>query len=645
MTIQEVQKFLDDQPAIESGIKEIITKSIEEKKSALPKKDFDVLITSGTLNPYTEDIPTDRFRLDYDSLVVDEVLLRKAKEILGRDFPANILGALQFVNQICEEIRKPNIRTFWYEHLESGFETYALIYLNHIHGVDVSAFLYAITKEDRDQEIPLRVYEHNYTGAFSHINDNIETSYQTIEFFYSKPDSAHFALSCVDKIAKKNPAKAAMLYDYAKVNKAERYDRLLPALLIELYPIDRELYFKEAIELHGKDPVQGLSAISFYKYQDATEIEKAFTFISDEKKDDTNYKRVLVDFYCRLIENLATPATLRSECFALLRELFIKTDDEQVKLWLIRRISMVNGNDGEKFGLLPDLLAYNAQAVLNNFFDYFENPSQLFGLVKDGYLHHGMRVNLDLFKHAISMQFHRHPEACENELLKMLTHDLAIVRYAGVQILTSNVGRAYNVDFLKLDEEGQERVIETILFQPIGIEELLPLILQLRNSPFPQVQELLTNQLVSLIWAYDRHLIEHVNRHLDVTNPADKQLQGKLEEGYKTYATEKQLRNSINEFNPSQNEVDPLRLYFRLEAEKNAEIMERASSNSFFTELAKTITVIRGNAFKSEANPAITKLETISTSRLVDQRYYVDPEYYEWTFQLNAYGKNYGSTE
>jgi hypothetical protein len=316
-----------------------------------------------------------------------------------------------------------------------------------------------------------------------------------------------------------------------------------------------------------------------------------------------------------------------------------------LKSWLMRRASMISGHDVEKFALLSDFLAFHPQATLNHFFDHFDSPELLFGFVRDAYLHHGLRVNLDLLKHAISVQFHQHHDACEHELLRMLRHDLAIVRYAGYQILTSNVGGVYNVDFLKLDEEGQKRVIETILLQPMGIEDILPMILRLRNSPYPAVVTLLTTELTKLISAYDHHLIELVKPTLDLTNSRDKELFQTLEKAYGDYAQEKQTRNSINEFDPRQNESESFRLYFRLENEKSAEVVERASSNSFFSQMGKTTSVIRGNAFKSENNPTITKLETISTSRLVDQRYYVDPEYYEWTFQLNVYGKNYGGTE
>jgi hypothetical protein len=139
--------------------------------------------------------------------------------------------------------------------------------------------------------------------------------------------------------------------------------------------------------------------------------------------------------------------------------------------------------------------------------------------------------------------------------------------------------------------------------------------------------------------------VDLVQPNLDANRESDQQLMLKMNEGYSEYQKENELRNSLKEFNPFQNELESLELFFRLESEKQAEMIERASSKSIFTQIARTISVIRGSAYKVESNPEITKMETISTTMLVDQRYDIDPDYYEWVYQNGVYGKNYRANE
>lgn len=641
MNVQDVQLLLRDRPKSKAALDVLIDLCITNKVTSFSVADHTEAVQELEKVADTVKLYDHRFQLDFNSLIVNEVLRGKAEAIMGLPMPNTIANALAFINSFCEEIRKPEVRTYWYGHLESGLESYGLIYLNHIHNVDVTGFLKTITTEMEVNSPELRVFKNDYTGAFPHLKDDIKKRFDIVDYLYSNKDTSYFAADCLEKVGEHNKEKAVELYNYGKDHGAIKHERFLPILLIHLYPVDKPKYFLEVTDLHKVNALQGLIALSFFKYDTSEEIEHAFHFISRNRASDNNYLQQLPHFLCRLIENTKTPDDVRRSCFAEIKQL-LKIGDEQLKGNLLMRFQLITGFEKEKMELLPDFLTLGS-GVFTNYFNHFESPTPLFDLIRDAFLRHGLRTKFDVFSQGISMVFSQSPEKCEHELLRMLTDDLAILRYAGVQILTNNHGHLYPIDVLKLDAEGQKRIIETLLPQPHGIEKILPFVLKLKATPHDNVFEILTRELKNLIRAYDHDLVDMVKPCLDLSSPRDQKLQSDLEEVLAQYLKEKDLKNSISEFDPAQNQASMMQLYFRLENEKQAEMIERTRGNSFFTQMGKTINVIRGNAFKTENNPTITKMSTVSTSMLVDQRYYIDPDYYEWTFQLNTYGQNYNS--
>src|SRR6202000_1102415 len=104
------------------------------------------------------------------------------------------------------------------------------------------------------------------------------------------------------------------------------------------------------------------------------------------------------------------------------------------------------------------------------------------------------------------------------------------------------------VDFLKLPESGQKRALETMLPHPHSIEELLPLMMKLRSSPYESVREVLKQQLIELIWASDHHLVDLVKKQLREDDESDKQLLSELEAVYVEYEEIKKQKAAVQEF-------------------------------------------------------------------------------------------------
>lgn len=643
LTIEAVKGFYKNNGKIYECLKDLITHCINVKHLSFSKQKFQKEYQTLQTHDLVSRESSDSFQLDYKMLPVCYVLSEIAEETLQKKIPDDPINALKFANVFCEEIRKPNVRTWWYSDLEIQLESYLLVYLNQLNGVDVTAFIMSITEEMRDQIPDVRGTDLSYKHAFAYLNDNINQLFNAVTFLLSNDRSKHAGWDSLQNIGLINPGKGLQLYEYSKENGAININGFLPNLLIGLYRSNAIYCLNEAIAFFDENPNQSLLAISWFDYSDSAQITTAFDFITKQHITDTEYMRNSPIFYTRIIENQNTPEGIKQKCFKIIEEL-TKQEDEILRSNLVWRTSMIKGYDKEKYELLPNFMAWGRAHFLKDYFDHFDSPAYLFELIRQSYLYHGINTDFLLFKEALHGQYLLHQAEFEKQLLQLLADDIAIIRFAGIQILTSRYNGVYNANFLDLDEQHQIRVIETLLPLPVNIEDLLPLTLQLRSSPFENVREKLKAELTELIRAYDHKIIELTSNYLDQNNENDKSLLESLNEAYVIYHHEQEEKNKINEFNPLQNELEYVELFFRLEQEKQAEMMEKAQSQTFIAQIAKNISVIRGGGFKSELNPEISIMGKFSSSRLLDQRYSINPDAYEWNFKMHALTKNYKET-
>ena len=640
--IGEILKFLSERPEIHAALEKLIEASIMLKKTSLAMADFsdeyELLKDMGYLGGGSPEA----FSLNYENLVVCQVLLEVGEKRLKEKLPIDVTAGLAFADRFALEMREPKPREYWNGHLDSNLGRYVLIYLNHAHCVDITSFLYSINEEMVDNHRALRSFGMRYRDAFPYLLDNTETSFKVIQHLHASKNTLSDALEALSTTGRKNPVKAEEILTYAKANNAVAMQGVLPNLIIGLYGSDPDHYLGDAFELFSVNAVEGIHALSWVDYSDEKHIRSAFEFVTSQPTREIEYLRGVPTFITRLIKNDHTPAAIKTAGFQLLDQ-YLDIDDDDLKSNLIWRTSMIDGHDEEKFALLPKMLAWGKSQVLNSYFDHFTSPKYLFTLIRDAFIMHGLNTNFDFFTDALHSQYHNNAAGFEQELLDLLTHHLAIVRFAGFQVLTSRYGGIYQVNLVQLDEKKQLRIIDTLLQLPTHIEELFPLILQLRNSTFTAVREKLKKALFELIWAYDRGIIELAGRHLDKGVAEDNDLLAALHSAFGEYEKEKDLKKKVKEFSPFENELELMEQFYRLEQEKNAEMMEKASERSFFSEMAKNISVIRGSGFKSELNKTITMMGRMEYSRMIDQRYSINPEGYEWNFKLGVLGNNYST--
>lgn len=640
LTIDATDQLFEEHPEVAQSLFALLETAIEHKKPLFAPDDvpgLDQLVTYELLNAS----PGDRYEFNYNSLATCRVVQQLAEKVMDRAMPVGVEAALAYAAEFYLLLRQPLPRTSWYFHLELEFDRYILIWLSQVHGIDVTGFLFSITEEMLDSSVPIRHYAHSYASAFPYLNDNVNKSFETIKTLYQDERKREDAMTSLSDLAKENSRKAVMLYEYAKANQGIDLFKLYSLLQIGLYPMDEDHYFKEAVDTFNQKPAEGVVALAWIPYNSETHIKKAFELVGAFPADTADFKLFYPPFYCRLIENPLTPSEIRSACFDRISEL-LTLDDTSLRKQLVWRLGLVEGYDQEKFKLAPQILELSP-AFIKDIFARFKTGTLIFNMVRDLYIHIGPAVNFKFFTETFTDLHHNDPDGFELELLKLLTDDLALARLAGMEVLRSKYGGLYKVDFLKLDEQHQLRALETLLPHPQSIEELLPILLNLRFSPFDAVRSLLLSQLTNMIWAYDHHLIDMVTKQLDEELTGDTQFIAAINNAYAEYEAIKKQKEAILEFNPLLNQSRDHEDYIRIDHELRAESMKKAEQQSFFAQIAKTFGVIRGNAFKTEMSDEIVPMYAVSTSRLIDMRYYLNPDEYQWKFHQHMTARNYPS--
>ena len=640
ITISDADNLLIDHPEAKAALYTLLETAIEHKKPLFAPGEVNRLEELLDLN-LLHASPGDRYEFNYNSLATCRIVQEIAEKITGKPMPVEIGAALAYAAEFYLQLREPKPRTIWYFHLELEFDRYILIWLNQVHNIDMTAFLFSITEEMLNASIPIRHYAHSYASAYPYLTDSVEKSFTTIKTLYEEERKKEDVMTSLSDLAEENPGKAAELYEYAKANDGLALFKFYSLLQIGLYPTNGDHYFNEVVDTFNLKPAEGIVALAWTPYNKESHIKKAFELVGAFPADTADFKLFYPPFYVRLIENPLTPAEIRSACFDRISKL-LTLEDSSLRHQLVWRLGLVVGYDEEKFKLAPQILEINP-AFIKDIFTRFKTAGLIFNMVRDVFIHVGPAVNFQLFAGTFTDLHHNDPEGFELELLKLLTDDIALARLAGMEVLRSRYNGLYEIDFLKLDEQHQLRALETLLPHPQSIEELLPILLNLRFSPFETVRELLLSQLTDLIWAFDHHLIDMVTKQLDEKVKADAEFISTIKNAYDEYEAIKKQKEATLEFNPLLNQSRDYEDYFRIDLELRAESMKNAEEQSFINQFTKTIGVIRGNAFKTEMSDDIVPMYPVSTSRLIDMRYYLNPDEYQWKFHQHMTARNYPS--
>ena len=97
------------------------------------------------------------------------------------------------------------------------------------------------------------------------------------------------------------------------------------------------------------------------------------------------------------------------------------------------------------------------------------------------------------------------------------------------------------------------------------------------------------------------------------------------------YSKIKEVKNNNKHLDPLENERTLVELYYRLEDENKAEMINEISNgkDSILGEMTKSVIIVRGNSWKLEGKDEITPLNLIRSSSVLDSRAFKNPDLFE----------------
>ncbi|MFK7106783.1 hypothetical protein [Flavobacterium oreochromis] len=275
---------------------------------------------------------------------------------------------------------------------------------------------------------------------------------------------------------------------------------------------------------------------------------------------------------------------------------------------------------------------------ISSFFYNFKEPKYLFHLIGVIYNNGWHRNSISLFEQPLSHFWTTSREKTEEFILSLISTKQR-VGLLPIEIIMSGRDIPMQIDLLKLKtEDDQILAIAMICKFPHSFDKLLPILIQLKDSKFSKVIENLQMQLSVLVYeCYNETLIEWLENLIPKSRKKTAFLKP-IKQSLELYKEIKELKYKNNDLNPYYNEKSLMDLYYSLENENRAKMMESVRNNpSGLSSLFKNSLIIRGNSWKFEHEDNVMPLGKSEIQMYIDTRVYKNPELYE--YQLERFNK------
>lgn len=276
--------------------------------------------------------------------------------------------------------------------------------------------------------------------------------------------------------------------------------------------------------------------------------------------------------------------------------------------------------------------------TISSFFYNFKEPKYLFHLIGVIYNNGWHRNSISLFEQPLSHFWSTSRDKTEEFILSLISTKQK-TGLLPIEIIMTGREIPMQIDLLKLNtEEEQVLAIAMICNFPHSFDKLLPILIKLKDSKFPKVIENLQMQLSILVYeCYNETLIEWLENLIPKSRKKTAFLKP-IKQSLELYKEIKELKYKNNDLNPYYNEKSLMDLYYSLENENRAKMMESVRNNpSGLSSLFKNSLIIRGNSWKFEHEDNVMPLGKSEIQMYIDTRVYKNPELYE--YQLERFNK------
>lgn len=575
------------------------------------------------------------YSINLHSSIVNFELLSIAEERLNVQFPINISEALKFVDDFEEEIKKPQTNVTWagLVELKSNFKTYILVKLHNEYNINIVEFLKSLPKKEEKRENHLYSFEDLFFKALPYLEIKTTKLLEIIKENYSINYNDHYIIDFCRSLGKKNSQLASDLYELIKSDEFNKFGVLASLLLVGLYNNGDDTAFDKAKKLFLDNEKQSISFFARIKLRSIQEIKEVIKITEVVDKNNIESLFELENLYKNLLQNELINNEISEYCFKKYVEL-LENEDDNLRWRITHSFSYaIKGYEKERYQFLKFIISKTQNAnCINRYFNNFEDPIYFFDLFIHAHNLHGVRANIDLFKSDLEHFWSDFKEKTESHILEILSNSNKQLRIGAIKLILSPHHGSCRIDLLKLkNEEYQLRALEALTDFPHSIEELLPIILALRNSKFPKVVKYLQQRLSLLIFdAYHEYLYDLIIQNIGNTKK-DIAFIKPIKKTLESYHKIKELKNSIHDLDSMANEKNLMDLYYRLEHENHAVMMNelKEGEGTFLGHFATTKIIVRGNSWKADGQSEIRPLGKFQHSAVLDGRAYKNPDLFE----------------
>ncbi len=567
--------------------------------------------------------------INTNSTILQKVVLKIAEDKLNRKLPLEFSEAFLFVEEFEKLIKKEYSAVYVnsYDTIIDALKLYILIFLSK-EGVDVKKFLLSIDDEG-EREGHLFSFEKIFLDFIPYSN------YSEKEIFdiFSELKKRQFLESYIIDFFRNTPHNnlkfSNNLLCYALKECLDTRD--VANLLIGIYNAGDLSALDKAIDLKKKNPDECFFVLGRIDYKNAKDVEKAYNEIGVLDFENVKVAQEQSYLIANIVANKYTTIKIKESCFRFYAE-FLNNGTNEILQRIMFDLRLMKGYEKERYSLLYLYLSKtNNFDIIDEFFSNFESPLYIFDILKRLFrAKPDYRFSTDLFENGIRHSWKTNQKETEKQILDLFKQH-PMFGMLGVKVIFSAYLGLHSVDFLKLEKaEYQINAINSICKHPYSFDELLTLILPLRNSKLNGVREHLQEHLIDKVFnSYHELIYNQIKSCIGETND-DKQFLEPIKEALENYNKLKELKESINDLNPYENERDLMDLYYRLEHERNAQLMSEVNKGKgTFMEMAKSVIIVRGNSWMMNEGE-ISALGKYEKNMLIDRKSYLNPDLYEY---------------
>ncbi|MNJ85765.1 hypothetical protein D3C87_32440 [compost metagenome] len=574
----------------------------------------------------------DNYQLNTSSLHVLKIILSIGEERLSTELPANVSDALIFCQEYQKVLEQPQNNVTWAGLVElmADLRAYILVELHQRHNVNILDYYLSLS----DKKLKVQhsyFFEKAFFTALPKLTSNAENIKNIILHCIAEPNQSKNSLVDFCRVVGEQYHQlACQLLQFEELGSQSS---IAGQIMIGMYKNNDESALQFARRYLIISPVQSIMFFGRIDFKSIDHLKEGIEIAESIDINNIHLIRNTVDIFVNVLNSQLNDHELVNRCFNNFERL-LEIGNEDLRNELAWFFSvMIKGFEEQRYFFLHKFLNKGHDlTIIENYFDHFENPKYFFHFFILMFHQLGTRLDLEYFDDGLRQFWSKNQKETEIHLLEIISHQNRVFRIFGLRLMHHSFSNFNHINVLSLNSaEKQLRTLDGLVSFPFGIDSSISCLLEFRKSKFKQVVNELQKQLAKLVLeSYQDYLFELIEQRLSKTKK-DLAFLEPIKDTLEVYHQIRNMKAEVNDLNPFENEQDLMNLYFEIEYENKAQIMESVKSGkgTFLEHFSKPSILVRGNSWKIDGQDEVRPMGLISHSIVLDRKMFKNPDWYE----------------